>query len=56
MPYRIIKSGTGFKVSDGKGHTFSNKALTKKQAEKQRISIALSESRRSGKPVSTFFY
>ena len=55
MPYRIIKSGTGFKVSDGK-KSFSKKPLTKKQAQSQRIAIAISESKQTGKPIDYFFY
>lgn len=55
MPYKIIRSGNGFKVSDGKGNTFSKKPLTKKQAEKQRIAIALSETKRTGKNISDLF-
>jgi hypothetical protein len=34
---------------------FSNKPLTKKVAEKQRIAIALSEARKTGKSVSSYF-
>ena len=55
MPYKIIKSGNGFKVSDGKGNTFSKKPLTKKQAQKQRIAIALSEQKRTEKNINDFF-
>jgi hypothetical protein len=34
---------------------FSNKGLPKATAIKQRIAIALSESAKSGKPVSSYF-
>jgi hypothetical protein len=54
MPYKIVGSGYGFKVCD-KMKCFSTKPLTKKVAEKQRIAIALSESKKSGKPVSSYF-
>lgn len=55
MPYKIEKqSSGGFKVCDA-NRCFSNKPLTKKQATKQRIAIALSESRTTGKPVSHYF-
>jgi hypothetical protein len=33
----------------------SNKALTKKTATKQRIAVAISESKKSKKPVSSYF-
>lgn len=45
MPYSIKKVKGGFVVADKKGKTFSNKPLTKKVAQKQRIAIALSEHR-----------
>ena len=55
MPYKIEKVGnSGFKVCDS-NRCFSNKPLTKKQATKQRIAIALSESRKTGKPVKKYF-
>jgi len=46
---------SGFAVSDTKGKKFSNKPITKKMATRQRIAIALSESKKTGKPVSSFF-
>jgi hypothetical protein len=55
MPYKIEKQPSGgFKVCDT-NRCFSNKPLTKKQATKQRIAIALSESRITNKPISTYF-
>lgn len=55
MPYKIEKVGkSGFKVCDS-NRCFSNKPLTKKNAERQRIAIALSESKKTGKPVSKYF-
>lgn len=55
MPYKIVHMDGGFAVRDAKGHKFSKKPLTKKMAAKQRIAIALSESRKTGKPVSDYF-
>lgn len=55
MPYKIVHMGSGFAVTDNRGRTFSKKPLTKKVASKQRIAIALSESRKTGKPVGDFF-
>jgi non-canonical (house-cleaning) NTP pyrophosphatase len=60
MPYSIKKVKGGFKVSDGKRSDgvikyFSNKPLTKTVAEKQRIAVALSESKKTGKPIDSYF-
>lgn len=55
MPYKIEATGKGFRVCDDVGKCFSKKGLPKKTAEKQRIAIAISESRRSRKPVSSYF-
>jgi hypothetical protein len=49
MPYLIKKVKGGFVVEDKAGKQFSNKPLTKKVAEKQRIAIALSEHKRQPK-------
>ena len=54
MPYSIEKVKGGFKVSGGKKY-FSNKPLTKKVATSQRIAVALSESKKTGKPISNYF-
>lgn len=55
MPYSIQKQrGGGFKVVEG-GHSFSKRPLTKVQAQRQRVAIALSEARRTGKPAGAFF-
>jgi hypothetical protein len=54
MPYSIEGSGYGYKVCD-KMKCFSTKPLTKKMAEKQRIAIAISESKKSGKPIAYYF-
>lgn len=45
MPYNIKKIKYGFKVCDNENKCFSNKPLTKKQAIKQRIAIAISENK-----------
>ena len=55
MPYKIIHVPGGFQVADKKGKVFSNKPLTKDRAMRQRIAIALSESKLTGKPTSAFF-
>lgn len=54
MPFKIVKEKYGFKVCD-QNKCFSSKPLTKKQAQKQRIAIALSEHRKTGKPMKGFF-
>jgi hypothetical protein len=54
MPYEIKPYHGGFRVCDPT-RCFSNKALPKKTAEKQRIAIALSESKKTGKPVKKYF-
>ena len=45
MPYIIIKVKGGFKVAKKSNpkETFSNKPLTKKMAEKQKLAIEISE-------------
>lgn len=55
MVYTIESSTRGFKVCDTTGKCFSKKGLTKKVAQKQRIAIALSEAKRTGKPISYYF-
>lgn len=58
MPYKIVEEHKGcFGIKDVKHpkYEFSKKCQTKKQAEKQRIAIALSESRKSGKPIKNYF-
>lgn len=56
MPYKIEKVSGGFKVcSDINGQCLSKKPMTKKKATKQRIAVALSESRKTKKPVSVYF-
>lgn len=58
MPYKIVEEHKGcFKVQDPKhpSHMFSMKCQSKKMAQKQRVAIALSESRKSGKSPSMYF-
>lgn len=52
--YKIVPEKSGFVVKHGK-HAFSKTPLTKSKARSQQIAIALSESRRTGKPVGKFF-
>ena len=62
MPYRVryIPSVDGYKVckvhpKDGSPKCFSHIGLSKEDAIKQRKAIAISESKRTGKPVSHYF-
>lgn len=41
MPYSIVKSGGGYKVSSDKGTHFSKKPQTKSRAKKQLAAIAI---------------
>lgn len=54
MPYTIERKGAGYAVCDAK-RCFSNKPLTLQKARKQQIAIALSEAKKTGKPVSKYF-
>ena len=45
----------GFVVEDKKGRKFSTHPLTKKMAIKQRIAVALSESKKTGKSPGFYF-
>ena len=55
MPYSVENTGKGFKVFDETGKSFSKKGLPKTTAYKQRIAIALSESKKTGKPLNSLF-
>lgn len=55
MPYDIKPFKSGFVVVDTKNKRLSNKPLTKKQAVKQRIAVALSEHERTNKPMGFYF-
>lgn len=54
MPYKIVGETGGFRVCDEK-KCFSKHPLTKRKAKKQRIAIALSESKKTGNPVANYF-
>lgn len=55
MPYKIKEVGTNkFKVCDPM-RCFSKVGLSREQAMKQRIAIALSEHRKTGKAMKSFF-
>lgn len=54
MPYTIQNHDGYFMVHDSKGKMYT-KYKNRKDAEKQRIAIALSESQKTGKPASTYF-
>lgn len=51
MPYKIVGEKNCFHVKDMNkpSHIFSKKCQTKKQAEKQRVAIILSEQRKNPK-------
>lgn len=56
MPYKVIKEGKGYFVEDVKSHRkLSKKPLSKVMAHKQEVAVALSEHRKTGKPVKSFF-
>lgn len=55
MPYSIESTGKGFKVCDASGKCFSKKGLPKKTAERQRVAIAISESKKTGKSIGSYF-
>ena len=54
MPYEVKHVPGGYLVCDKK-KCFSKHPLTKKKAQKQRVAIALSESKKTGKPIGNFF-
>jgi hypothetical protein len=57
MPFEIVKKQSGFVVRDVKtGETFSKKPLTKQQATKQRIAIAISEHKQNPKKSMRSFF
>lgn len=49
-----MHSGGGYKVCDSK-KCYSKKPMTKKMASKQRVAIALSEHRKTGKSMKSLF-
>lgn len=56
MPYKIIRRKTGYFVYNPETKRFFSKnPLTKEHATKQRIALALLESKRTMLPISQFF-
>lgn len=57
MPYKIIKKEKSYFVEDVKTHRrLSKKPMTKLNAEKQRVAVALAEHRKyPNKSVGSFF-
>ena len=56
MPYKIFHSKNGFYVTNGKtGKRFSDHALTKSNAIKQREAIAINEAHKKGGKLSHYF-
>jgi hypothetical protein len=55
MPYKIVGVSGGFKVEDQNKKKYSKTPLTKRRAIAQRVAIALSEAKRTDKPVEYFF-
>lgn len=57
MPYKIIPSGKGYVVEDIKSHRkLSKHPLSKEQARKQQIAVALSEHRKHPNvPIGKYF-
>jgi len=53
MPMKVKKVKGGYKACDH-NKCFSKHPLSKTMARKQQIAIGLSESRKSGKPMSAF--
>jgi hypothetical protein len=49
MPYHVVAVSGGYKVQSENGTYLSNKPLSKKKAEKQRIAATLSYLRGEGK-------
>lgn len=54
MPIFIEKEKGGFKACDDK-RCFSKRPMTKDQALKQRVAIALSLAKKEGKPTKAYF-
>jgi len=56
MPFEIVKENNKFFVKEpSTGKLFSKKGLTKKNAEAQRIALAISLSKREKRPINKFF-
>jgi hypothetical protein len=56
MPYKIVSEGRGYVVYNPKTHKqYSNKPLSKKMAQKQRVAIILSEHGNGNKNIGKYF-
>lgn len=56
MPYEIKKIGYKYFVFDNEGVQLPSHGFrTKKQANAQRVAVALSQSKRQKKPISFYF-
>ncbi len=56
MPYRLVPLKSGFVAESTESHKrLSKRPMTKEKARKQIIAVALAESRKTGKPVKSFF-
>lgn len=54
MPYSIIPQNKGYLVCS-EDKCFSKKPISKKMAMKQRVAIAISEQKKTGKPMKNYF-
>lgn len=54
MPIFIEREKGGFRATDD-GKFFSKRPMTKEQAQKQRVAIALSLAKKEGKPTKMYF-
>ena len=54
MPISIQPYHHGFRACDP-NKCFSKKALSKKQAQRQRIAVAIASSKKEHKPMKSFF-
>lgn len=56
MPFEIIKEKNKFFVKEpSTGKLFSKRGLTKKNAEAQRIALAIAMSKKEKRPINKFF-
>ena len=56
MPFQIVKQKKGFFVKEtGTNKLFSKNPLTKDNAEKQRVALAIAMSKKEKRPINKFF-
>lgn len=56
MPFQIVKQKRGFFVKEtGTNKLFSKNPLTKNNAEKQRVALAIAMSKKEKRPINKFF-